>query len=167
MSSGADPIDRPAEWWWLGRDERREPWRHLRVGPLAFDLAGIDVRRIVVGGLEVISRIYVGVRYVDWDTLPPVVSGVAVRTADDGTVDVTFEARHLGSGIDLVWRGSISASPARRLTCGMDGTVVTESSYNRIGFCVLHPAVRTRRHTSRRTGREASWVHPQRTERTR
>jgi hypothetical protein len=112
MSSGADPIARPAEWWWLGCDERPEPWRHFRVGPLEFDLSGIDVRRIVVDGREVISRIYVGVRDVDWDTLPPVVDGFAVRTADDGTVDVTFEARHLGSGIDLVWLGSISASPA-------------------------------------------------------
>ncbi len=76
----------------------------------------------------------------DWDTLPPVIEGLDVRTLDDGTIEVSFEARHIGSGIDLSWRGSIRASTDGRIEYVMDATAHTAFRYNRIGFCVLHPA---------------------------
>jgi D-apionolactonase len=126
--------------WWLGRNEPPERPRHVQAGPVEFDLSGIDVRRIVLDGHEVISRIYVGVRDIDWETLPPVVEGLDVRTMDDGTVAVSFEARHAGSEIDLIWRGSITASPEGRIAYAMDATAGSTFRYNRIGLCILHPA---------------------------
>jgi hypothetical protein len=128
------------ERWWLGRDDPPERPRHLMAGPVEFDLSGIDLRHIRVDGREVVSRIYVGVRDVDWDTIPPVVEGLDVRTADDGAVAVTFEARNVGAGIDLAWRGTISATAEGRIVFVMDALATRPFRYNRIGFCVLHPA---------------------------
>lgn len=140
MSGGAEPSGRSPERWWLGSDGPPERSRRFRVGPLEFDLRGIDIRHVSFDGREVLNRIYVGIRDVDWDTLPPVVEGLEVRTLDDGSVAVTFEARHGGSGIDLSWRGSITASTDGRIAYVMDATAHTAFRYNRIGFCVLHPA---------------------------
>jgi hypothetical protein len=109
-------------------------------GPVEFDLSGIDLRHIRVKGREVVNRIYVGIRDVDWDTIPPIVEGLDVRTADDGAVAVTFEARNVGSGIDLAWRGTISATAEGRIAFVMDALATRPFRYNRIGFCVLHPA---------------------------
>jgi hypothetical protein len=124
----------------VGRDELPPAPRRFHLGALSFDLDGIDVRQVVIDGREVVNRIYVGVRDTDWDTLPPTVTGLDVRTRPDGSVAITFEAVHNGSGIDYRWRGAIEATTAGDLTYEMDGEARADFRHNRIGFCVLHPA---------------------------
>jgi hypothetical protein len=128
------------ERWWLGRDDVAERPRSFRAGGIEFDLSGIDLRRIRLDDLELVNRLYVAIRDVDWNTIPSAVSGLDVRPADDGAVQVTFDARNVGSGIALTWRGAISATSDGRIAYEMNAVVGQGFRYNRIGFCVLHPA---------------------------
>jgi hypothetical protein len=61
---------------------------------------------------------------------------------EDGGFTVLFDARWSDAvqGIDLAGRGRISGGPGSILTCEFTGTAAKTFRYNRIGWCVLHPA---------------------------
>jgi hypothetical protein len=124
----------------VGRDAPPPRPRQYRAGPLSFDLDGVDVRHVLIDGVEVVNRIYVGVRDTDWNTLPPRVTDLDARRLQDGSVSITFQAGHQGAGIDFRWRGEIRVPGDGTLTYLMDGTAEADFRHNRIGFCVLHPA---------------------------
>src|SRR5947207_10265926 len=125
---------------WLGRDEEPARPRRFALGRLTLDLDGIDVRQISLANRELVNRIYVSVRDTDWNTLPPTVGDLAVIEKPDSTLEVSFQARHVGAGITFSWRGILTTTPAGALSYLMDGVAEGDFRYNRIGICVLHPA---------------------------
>lgn len=124
---------------WLGRDVPPTVPTAVDAGSLSFSIDGIDVRALRLGPHELISRVYVAVRDLDWNTVPGTVSGLEMRRSPRATTAM-FDVAHEGAGIAYRWRGRIVAYDAGRVTYEMDGRAEAAFAYNKIGFCVLHPA---------------------------
>lgn len=124
---------------WYGRDEPPPEERPLRAGPVSAVLLGSDLARICLGDVALVDRIYMSVRDRDWNTVPPVLSGLTIRQ-DGATTIATFDARNRAGDIDVRWRGTVTATSEGTLSYAMDGVADSEFDYCRIGFCVLHPA---------------------------
>ena len=121
-----------------GRDERLQQLTPLRAGPLTAALDGVDLRYVKHGELELVRRIYVAVRDRNWNTIPGTASHVEVDSRPDAFA-VHFRVRHASPDTDFAWDGAIVGTPEGRITFTMDGRGARDMSYNRIGFCVLHP----------------------------
>jgi D-apionolactonase len=121
-----------------GTDAPIPELRPLRAGPVSLLLDGVDLRYLRSGGTELVRRVYVAVRDVDWDTVPGVVSGLEVEEEDDG-FRVTFEVVHDRREIDFSWRGTITGEASGRVEYLLDGRARKGFPFNRIGICVHHP----------------------------
>jgi hypothetical protein len=124
---------------WYGRDEPPIERRELRAGPLTIELEGIDLRYVRLGDLELVRRLYAAVRDHNWGTIPPVVSNVRLDVHDDSFV-LRFDARQVAQNIDFRWSGELTGGPDGTVAYSLDGAAESDFAYNRIGFCVLHPA---------------------------
>jgi D-apionolactonase len=113
--------------------------RELRAGPLTVVLEGPDLRYVRVGEVEVVRRLYAAIRDHNWGTVPPELSDFRVDEADDAFT-VTFEARHRRHDLDFRWSGRIRGGPDGTLECSLAGVAESAFPYNRIGWCILHPA---------------------------
>lgn len=121
-----------------GTDAPLPELRPLRAGPVTMFLDGVDLRYLRIGGTELVRRIYVAVRDVDWDTVPGVVSGLELDGSDDG-FRVSFDVRHARREVDFSWRGTITGDAGGRVEYALDGVAGQPFPYNRIGICVHHP----------------------------
>ena len=74
-----------------GRLSPPPAWRVLRAGPLTAFLDGADLRRVRIGGMELVDQIFVAFRDARWNTLPPQLRDVEVRQGPDSFV-VSFHA---------------------------------------------------------------------------
>ena len=101
-------------------------------------LDGIDLRYLRIGSTELVRRVYTAVRDADWDTVPPVISGLEVDERA-GTFRVEFAARHVSSDIDFSWLGTITGESTGRVEYVFDGHAKKPCRYGRIGICVHHP----------------------------
>ena len=110
----------------------------LRAGPVTMLLDGVDLRYLRLGDTELVRRVYVAVRDVDWDTVPATVSGLEVEQAD-ASFRVEFDARHARRDIDFAWHGTITGDESGRVGVVLDGRAQDILAYNRIGICVHHP----------------------------
>ena len=126
---------------WYGRDEAPTERKSVRAGWLTAELEGPDLRYVRVGGVEVVRRLYAAVRDRNWGTVLPELSNVDLEEGDD-FFRLCFDARHVDDalGVDFTWRGEITGSADATLTCSLDGTANSAFPYNRIGWCILHPA---------------------------
>jgi len=126
---------------WYGRDEAPPERRIVRAGPLRCELEGCDLRYVRFGELEVIRRVYAAIRDRNWGTVPPVLSNVALEIGESDFA-FRFDAHNLdrSMGVDFSWHGEILGAPDGRLTLTLDGVANVDMLYNRIGWCVLHPA---------------------------
>jgi D-apionolactonase len=126
---------------WYGRDDPPVERRLARAGPLTAELEGPDLRYMRAGGVEVVRRLYAAVRDQNWGTVPPELSNVELLVEDD-RFSLRFDARNVDStmGVDVAWRGEIVGEPDGTLTCSFDGVANAAFRYNRIGWCILHPA---------------------------
>jgi hypothetical protein len=126
---------------WYGRDEPPVERRELRAGPLVAELDGPDLRYVAVGGVEIVRRLFVGVRDRNWGTVPPTLSAAEV-VEEDGGFAVRFHAHHVDGplGVDFSWDGELVGAADGTLACSLDGVANAAFDYNRIGWCVLHPA---------------------------
>jgi hypothetical protein len=116
----------------------QRPLRDLRAGNITAALDGIDLRYLRVGRVEIARRIYVGVRDLEWGTIPPTVEALDIAEDEDG-FRVSLLAHHVdASGIDFLWHGHVQATPGGEVTYTMDGRGQAPFEYNRIGLCVLH-----------------------------
>ncbi len=123
---------------WYGRDESPIRVRTFSVGPISFDLVGVDLKSVRYGTAELVDRVYMSVRDQNWDTIAPAVSALKVQRTKDGALAVTFLARNRSGLIDLAWRGAITATVEGTITYEMAGTAQSSFCYCRIGFCHLH-----------------------------
>src|SRR3954451_5368293 len=126
---------------WYGRDEPPVERREVRAGPLTAELDGPDLRYVSLGEVEILRRLFVAVRDRNWATVPPTLSNAELVEEDDGFA-FRFQAHHVDAavGIDLSWNGELVGTGDGTLTCTFDGTANAAFDYNRIGWCVLHPA---------------------------
>ena len=126
---------------WYGRDELPVERRPLRAGRLTAKLEGPDLRYVRAGGVEVVRRLYAAVRDQNWGTVAPQLQNVRLEEGDDG-FRLEFDARNADPalGVDLSWHGEIVGGSDGSLACTFDGTANAAFRYNRIGWCVLHPA---------------------------
>lgn len=123
---------------WYGRDTAPVERRALRAGPVMAQLDGGDLRYVRIGEVELVRRVYVAVRDLNWNTIRAELSAVAVDARDDG-FEVRFEARHRQGDIDFSWRGVIIGSPDGSIRYTMDGVADTAFRYAKIGLCIHHP----------------------------
>ncbi|HEX7900316.1 MAG TPA: hypothetical protein VF950_21290 [Planctomycetota bacterium] len=105
--------------------------RTLRAGAMSalLDDDG-GLRRVSVGGLEILRRVHGAVRDRNWDTLAPRMERLEARDGMEVDFDVLCGP--------FAWRGTIRGD-GRSLTYAMDGEARSTFLRNRIGLCVLHP----------------------------
>src|SRR5581483_1943201 len=112
--------------------------RVVRAGPATALLDGAFLRRVRVGGREVLRGVYAAVRDQNWDTVEPTFSRYQLEEGPD-SFRLRFTAEHRRGEVDFVWDGEYLGEPSGRLTFRLDGVCRTAFRKNRIGFCVLHP----------------------------
>jgi hypothetical protein len=137
---------------WYGRDEPPVERREVRAGPLTAELDGPDLRYVRYGGVEVVRRLYAAIRDRNWGTVPPELTNVELDVADN-SFSLRFEARNADPalGVDFRWRGELVGGSDGTLTASLDGTAAEAFEYNRIGWCILHPAQNAGRRFRART----------------
>jgi D-apionolactonase len=118
--------------------------RRIALGPLEMLLADGDVRYVRIGGVEVLRRIYVGVRDERWGTIAGVLSKVKCGE-EGGRWRASYTSEHQRGEVDFVWNGSVEAVVSGTGLCvtfRMDGEARSSFRTNRTGICVLHPIAR-------------------------
>ncbi len=110
----------------------------LRAGALTATLDGSDLTHVRLGATEVVRRILITVRDINWDTLQPEVLSSSM-TSDADSFEIALEGRHTAGEIDFRWTASIRADTSGRIAFALEGRAASEFTYNRIGLCVLHP----------------------------
>ncbi len=112
--------------------------RQLTAGPLRCWLMGADLRRITVGGVEVVQRIYAAVRDGRWATLAMRVTRQEIaQTADGFHVITEVDGEHGGIAYHARLVHTGSGDGTLRVT--YDGEALSAFASMRIGLCILHP----------------------------
>lgn len=123
---------------WYGRDEPPRQKRILTAGPIAVQLDGGDLRYVRLGDLEVVRRVYIGVRDLNWNTIAGELTNMHIEQGGD-SFKVQFEANHRQKDIDFSWKGTIIGSADGTISYEMDGIAQREFRYAKIGICIHHP----------------------------
>jgi hypothetical protein len=115
------------------------PWS-LRAGPveMLFDPATAFLRRLRVGGVELVRAIYGAVRDRNWGTVPPRISNLRPDISED-SFRLTFSVECREAAIDFRWHGQITGRDDGTVVFVFDGEARSTFLRNRIGLCVLHP----------------------------
>lgn len=109
----------------------------IAAGGLAAVFRAGDLFDVSWNGVEVVQRLYVAVRDEAWNTIPAVLTDVAV-TADGDTATVAFTAEHRHGAIHFRWQGAIRLEASGRLDYRMHGRALTAFGYCKIGFNIHH-----------------------------
>ena len=115
--------------------------RRIVLGELEMLFADGDLRYVRIGGIEVLRRIYVGVRDERWGTIPGVLSNVTCEQERERW-RASYTSEHRRGEVDFAWNGSIEAAADGTefsVTFRMDGEARSTFRTNRTGICVLHP----------------------------
>jgi D-apionolactonase len=111
----------------------------LRAGPLSFAFSAGDLRGIALNGREIIRRVYVAVRDLEWGTAPNAISGLRATSRTDAS-SVGFTAVSANAHVDFRWEARIDGHDDGRVSFSFSGEAARDFQRNRIGICVLHPA---------------------------
>jgi hypothetical protein len=123
---------------WYGRDEPPLEPRTLRAGPLLVELHGPDLRYARSARNEVVRRIYMAIRDLNWNTLPVALGEPEVEDGGD-TFRVRFDARTAEGEIDFAWTGTIEGAADGTVSYELDGTARSAFAFAKIGLCLHHP----------------------------
>jgi hypothetical protein len=96
------------------------------------------LRYILLGGREVVRRVYVAVRDRNWWTVSPRRTDERLEFHDD-SFRITYHAEHIERDIDFRWCAELLGGPDGTIRFHMDGRAHSRFLRNRIGFCILHP----------------------------
>lgn len=121
-----------------GRDAAPAQARHVAAGPVQALFDGADLRRIRVGGREVVRRMYTAVRDVNWDTVRPARTAHVIEAGPKG-FRISYQAEHRKEELDLTAAITMEGSADGILRFTFDGVANSDFPYCRIGLCVLHP----------------------------
>jgi hypothetical protein len=97
-----------------------------------------ELRYVRLGGREILRRVYVAVRDLNWLTVPATLSNLHVSATGD-SFRIGYDAEHKQGDIDFYWKGTITGDAEGTVTFEMEGLARSTFLRNRIGFCVLHP----------------------------
>jgi len=117
---------------------RREPIP-ARAGPVRFVLEDGMIKHVRLGAVELIRRVYFGVRADDWDTIYPVFSDLETDTTE-ATFRATWKAQCHRGPVHYQWTGTINAKADGTIHFTVSGEPVADFGSNRIGLCLLLPA---------------------------
>ncbi len=123
---------------WYGRNSPPPEQINLRSGDLDLLYQAGDLRYIRFAGVELIRRVYVAIRDHNWNTIPGMMTDLAIQAEKD-RFSISFTARHQSGDLDFSWRAQINGDAQGKISYSMDGTANSAFHFNRIGFCVLHP----------------------------
>jgi D-apionolactonase len=98
-----------------------------------------DLRYIRYGNVEVLRRLYVALRDVNWGTPPMTVADLRIEHGE-GTFTVTYLGWFQQREIDYVARVRIEGEADGTIRFQIHGLSRSTFERNRIGICVLHPA---------------------------
>ena len=110
----------------------------LHAGPVRVLFADGDLRQCRRDGTEIVRRIYVAIRDLDWNTLPGEISGLEV-TDEGEKFRIRFARRHRAGGLDYQWQAEIDGEADGTIRYRMRGTALSAFPYAKIGICVHHP----------------------------
>lgn len=110
----------------------------LQAGPLSMTLEDGDLRYVRYGDVEVLRRVYIAVRDVNWRTPPMTVSDLKFEQTDT-TFTVSYTGRFQQRAIDFLARVRIEGAADGTVRFEVDGAAQSTFQRNRIGICVLHP----------------------------
>jgi hypothetical protein len=127
---------------WYGRDEPPLEARTLCAGPLRVELHGPDLRYVRTASNEVVRRIYVAIRDLNWNTMPIVVGEPEVEDGDD-QFRVRFDARSMKGDIDFCWSATIVGTREGTVSYELDGKAGSAFAFAKIGLCLHHPMQET------------------------
>ena len=107
------------------------------------ELHGPDLRYARTTRNDVLRRVYVAIRDLNWNTLDVVVGDPEI---EDGGREfrVGFEARCTEGDIDFSWRTRIEGGIDGSISYEMDGTAHSAFAFAKIGICLHHPRKRRR-----------------------
>jgi hypothetical protein len=123
---------------WYGRDVPPSPIYKLTAGNLSLEFQDGDLRYARLGQVELVRRIYMAVRDVNWNTIPGHISGLTVKQSATN-FRVGYRAVHQNQDVHFEWQATLEGQPDGTITFTMDGVARADFRYCRIGFCVLHP----------------------------
>jgi hypothetical protein len=121
-----------------GAADAPAPGRWLRAGPARVLFVDGDLRYVRVGDQEIVRRIYLAVRDLNWNTLPGRTTELHVEDRVD-SFHITYRRRHVSGDIDFAWTATIDGDPDGVITFAMDGEALAPFAYAKIGLCVHHP----------------------------
>jgi hypothetical protein len=123
---------------WYGRDEPPPEIAQLSAGRLEVEFQDGDLRYVRFAGQELVRRIYVAVRDVNWNTIPAQVTNLSVQSVENH-FRIEFDALHEARPLAFRWHASLEGKPDGIIEYAMDGEAESDFRYCRIGFCVLFP----------------------------
>lgn len=123
---------------YYGKDEPLPQGITLHAGPLSMVLEDADLRSIRLGSRELLNRIYVAIRDMQWGTVLPVISNCQIQS-DPHSFHVTFDVVNRDRDIDFFWQAEITGDTSGTVRYAMDGIARSTFMRSRIGFCVLYP----------------------------
>jgi D-apionolactonase len=110
----------------------------LRAGPFTVDIEAGDLRRITLGGVEVVNRVYAAVRDGAWNTVPGAMRDLVVERGHR-SFRVAYTADHEQGVVRFHNQVELTGDADGRIRVAMRGTALSAFERNRIGLCVLHP----------------------------
>lgn len=123
---------------YFGAERGQETLAHLRAGPLDLDFSDGVFRHIRLGGHEVLRAVYFAVRDRDWNTIPGVISNLAIESISN-RFTLSFDCANREKDIDFRWNAKVKGNDDGRIAWRMAGKAFSSFEKSRIGICVLHP----------------------------
>lgn len=126
----------------FGSDAEPAPLMAMQAGPLrlGFDPGNGFVRGVRLGEREVLRGIYAAVRDRNWGTVRPHISNLSAEISKEA-FSLEFDAECRQEEIHFSWHGAVQGAADGSVRYTFNGEAMSTFLRNRIGFCVLHPAL--------------------------
>lgn len=121
-----------------GRAEPVAELIRLRAGPLELTLDGPDLRYVAWEGHELVRRVYMAVRDLDWDTIPGVVVRREVAAYED-RFRVRMDLEHRSDDLALDWTLEADGTPEGIVEYVMRARAQSTFWFAKIGLNLHHP----------------------------
>jgi hypothetical protein len=140
-----------------GRPEPPRPLPRLQAGPVEAQLDGVELRYVRWGEVELVRRLMVAVRDVDWRTIPGRIDQLGIDRHSDRFL-IHCRVLHERDEIKFRWNGTIEGRPDGTISYAMAGEALASFPYARIGICVLLPFEHYVGHSYEGTGEDGGCV---------